>query len=884
MMLLTPDEKLIHAILQVGVQGFFDARRAGVKADILFDEARPIWELMEALAKLNRLPSLTEIHLKTGIQIDEICPDPIDVELAVEKIVKRGLTTQLLERLNPLYKGDAFAKDPYEIRDELIDIYQATAWGLGKPLSLNSRDAIEKFKKAYNKAAKSGDGLQGLSSPWPTADSASLGLQPGELTVLFAKRKIGKTLSGSVLVHDPVTGQERTIKELVEAGDGRVLTWEKNKPLRHATPAHFLDCGMKECVKITWRSGRSMIAAKTHPFLTPRGWKRADELQEGHHTGATVFVPAPTKPDERWLDCEIKFLAYMIAEGGCTKSSTPTFTSGVPELVEEMRACLEPMRCQLSPVRDRPKTFNVVKIDSTGSSMAVNQLRHTGLLEKKSIEKVIPPRIFSLNDHQLGIFLGRLWSCDGSVEKSGMISYSTGSHRLALQVQHLLLRFGVTSRVRTIKRTIKSTGEERDYYEIYVHRRCVERFKAHVKLIGPKAKRIQEVFFQGKDRVGFLKNEELQDLIRAEMDSRPDLLEDVGDELGYSCKFMKSHPFDSQSGRIRRKVFETFCEIYDSPLKWILDENVWWDEIVSIEDAGEHHCYDLSIPETECYIANDFIVHNSWMVIVWAVHMWKNDLKPGQKILFVTMEMTELQIMRRMACVDLRLPWDDLRKGKLTMHQKKLMDDWCDQRIAEEGDPTKPNIIFATAKECRTAKDIGALVAEHQPVCVVVDSFYILGRQDNKSIYERVLGNVQALKLDVALTHDVPVLASTQLKGTVDKETLSADSDDAMGAKAIGDYADVTRGLFADEEMWAAGKRLWRGMEAREFKPKDVEINFNFETMDFSEIREITEDDLKQAKEERKQGRNKRKKPTDEELEKLADVTIEVDDDGEMSI
>jgi len=425
-MFLTPDMQLIHAILQAGPDGFFRARRKGINPEILFDDARPIWSLMEEMMKNGRLPSLTEINLRTGVTITQISTDPIDVELASDYVVKRGLTSQLHQKLQPILHDDKINTDPFGTREKLVEIYQETAWGLGAPASINSRSAVDQLKAAYNKAASRGGGLLGLSSPWPTVDSASLGLQPGELTVVFAKRKIGK----------------------------------------------------------------------------------------------------------------------------------------------------------------------------------------------------------------------------------------------------------------------------------------------------------------------------------------------------------------------------------------------------------------------------------SWIVIVWAVHMWRKDLQPGDNILFVTMEMTELQIMRRMACVDLKLPWNDLREGKLDMHQKKALDDWCDERIASAHDPTKPNIIFATSKQCRTARDIGALVAECRPKAVVVDSFYILGREDNRSIYERVLGNVQALKLDVALQYDVPVLASTQLKGTVGKDTLEADSDDAMGAKAIGDYADVTRGLFADEELWTAQERLWRGMEAREFKPKDVHMHFNFDRMDFSEIEEITGQDF----------------------------------------
>jgi len=470
---LTPDEKLIHAILQVGLEGFFLARRMGIHSEALFDDAKPIWLLMEEMMKLGRLPSLTEIHLRTGLQIEEVCPEPIDVEFAAKFLVKRGLTEQLHTKLRPILKEDQINADPFGTRDKLIEVYQDTAWGLGNPVSINSRSAVNQLMAGYNKAASRGDSLLGLSSPWPTPDSASLGLQPGELTVVFAKRKIGK----------------------------------------------------------------------------------------------------------------------------------------------------------------------------------------------------------------------------------------------------------------------------------------------------------------------------------------------------------------------------------------------------------------------------------SWIVIVWTVHMWRKDLKPGEKILFVTMEMTELQIMRRMACVDLRVPWNDFREGKLDMHQKKLLDDWCDQRVAHANDPTKADIIFATSKQCRTARDIGALVAEIKPVCVVVDSFYILGRGDGRSIYEKVLGNVEALKLDVALQYDVPVLASTQLKGTIGKDTLQADSDDAMGAKAIGDYADVTRGLFADEELWTAQERLWRGMEAREFKPKDVHINFNFDRMDFSEINEITGQDFKKAKKGDKDGggesgfKKKPPKPSAKQIQSAAqDLAPDDDNDEEMSI
>ena len=36
-----------------------------------------------------------------------------------------------------------------------------------------------------------------------------------------------------------------------------------------------------------------------------------------------------------------------------------------------------------------------------------------------------------------------------------------------------------------------------------------------------------------------------------------------------------------------------------------------WDEIVAIEAAGEAMTYDLDVPGTRCFVADDLLVHNS---------------------------------------------------------------------------------------------------------------------------------------------------------------------------------------------------------------------------------------------------------------------------------
>ena len=447
-----------------------------------------------------------------------------------------------------------------------------------------------------------------------------------------------------------------------------------------------------------------------------------------------------------------------------------------------------------------------------------------GITGKKSIEKVIPDAIFSLPNEQLALFLGRLWSCDGSIDKRGNVNYSTGSRNLADQVQHLLLRFGVTSRVRTITRKIEDGAEERDYYEVLVHKERIENFKRTVgaNMIGPKFEKLQQVKFRGRSRVGWLRSEELRDQIRAEMDGQPDLL----------------RMFDSRSGRINKRIFRAFCEVYDSKLKWVLDENIQWDEIVTIEMVGDHPCYDLSVPETECFIADDMVTHNTWILLKWFVHILRNDLKPGESILIASMEMSPVQMYRRMAAIDLRLDYADFRSGRLTVEEERRLKDWVERM--RDGDESQPTIHVAGADVIRSVGDICDKVAELDSKLVGLDGMYILGRDSKKGMWERTVDNVSDLKLELCAGMEIGCLATSQFRGGKNKNELDADADDAAYAKAIGDWADAMRGLFMNNVYEKNRKRVFRAMESREFQGVDLVINFDLVNMNFAEDHVIT--------------------------------------------
>ena len=84
-----------------------------------------------------------------------------------------------------------------------------------------------------------------------------------------------------------------------------------------------------------------------------------------------------------------------------------------------------------------------------------------GLRFTTAENKFVPDCVFRLPKHQLKMFLKVLFSCDGSVYVTNNgtpgLSYSTISHRLAQDIQHLLLRFGFIVKLRTKRQQVNGS-------------------------------------------------------------------------------------------------------------------------------------------------------------------------------------------------------------------------------------------------------------------------------------------------------------------------------------------------------------------------------------------------------------------------------------------
>lgn len=226
-------------------------------------------------------------------------------------------------------------------------------------------------------------------------------------------------------------------------------------------------------------------------------------------------------------------------------------------------------------------------------------------------------------------------------------------------------------------------------------------------------------------------------------------------------------------------------------------------------------------------------VGKSQLSLVWMNHIWKNDLEPGDKIMFVSMEMDRLMVKRRLFSIAAGLDFAKFNEGRLTEDEERTFYNFCD-RLMNPLMAEQPEIIFMYSDQINSVRDIEVKAAQHKPKLIIVDGLYIIGRGSSKSRWERTVDTVEELKLRLALNY--PVIAIHQLKGTTKEDTLSADADELAYAKAIADYADSIYGIFADDSHKRGKQRTIRTMKGRDFLPIHWRINFDLERQDYSEI------------------------------------------------
>ena len=462
------------------------------------------------------------------------------------------------------------------------------------------------------------------------------------IVLILGKRGFGKCLEENTLITLD-NGSVVPIKEL-ENNDNEVFGLDDKLKIRTLKKEGFFAREVSELMHLKLRSGREIKLTLEHPLLTINGWKQSKELS----IGSRIAVPRKIEVfgNKEIEECKIKLLAYLIAEGHLSNGFV-LFSNKEEEMINDFSNAVMSFDSNLKiELHSKDGCYRVSKsrreVDKSKMRLNLNKkgnfdkgtytpqkkssihnwLNEIKIYGKLSKEKFIPDLIFQLPKSQLSLFLNILFSCDGCIykRKDGYweISYSTESEKLIHQIQHLLLRFGILSKIR--KKRTKINNKEIESFELTINSINMVSFIEEIGFFGEKIKFQEQCLKEVKD---IKRNPNLDTIPKEIWDIyRPNNWAEAGKAFSY--KTPKALRSSIAYGPSREKLLQIAEVDGNEFIKLLAESDVFWDEIISMELLEDKfRVYDMEIPKFHNFVANDVIVHNSYSAGVIAEEILK---------------------------------------------------------------------------------------------------------------------------------------------------------------------------------------------------------------------------------------------------------------------
>jgi replicative DNA helicase len=239
-------------------------------------------------------------------------------------------------------------------------------------------------------------------------------------------------------------------------------------------------------------------------------------------------------------------------------------------------------------------------------------LDELGLFGLRSHEKFVPQPVFHLPKKQISLFLRHLWATDGSVTvtksgRGGRVCYASTSRRLVDDVSRLLLRFGISCRIRRVEKAGYRDGWTLDISGCDDQRRFLGEIGVHGAR-GDAAERLLQIVRAQSgnpnvDTIPVQVWEKVRDVLAEKRMSHRAFAAAMGTAFCGSAMW-KHAPSRERLGRV--------AEILgDADLEMQAVNDVLWDEVVSVEAGAVEEVFDATVLNGHNFVANGMAVHNS---------------------------------------------------------------------------------------------------------------------------------------------------------------------------------------------------------------------------------------------------------------------------------
>lgn len=471
-------------------------------------------------------------------------------------------------------------------------------------------------------------------------------------------------------------------------------------------------------------------------------------------------------------------LASLWQKGGCVPNQE-TFS----QLCEFL---------QVEPEKFVP--YGLAAISKNSKNTLTLWLQELGLWGKTAHTKTVPPVVFKLRKSQLVLFLNRLFSTDGwaTVYSSGQaqVGYATASEQLARQIQHLLLRFGIIAALK--KRSVKYKDTRKHAWQLNItDSESIRTFISEIGIFGKEENLslVQASLAQRRHQTNCdLIPVEIWQMIAAAKGNEPwRALAQRAGIRGYSNIHVGKRA-------VSRERLLTLARTLDNlPLQQLATSDVYWDEIVSIASVGLQQVYDLTIPETHNFVANDICVHNTSFALNIARSIAAN---PRLPIAIFSLEMSCEQLVMRLLSSEAEIESNRLRAGHISQLEweslSKALGTLSDLPIFIDDTPNQ-TVGQMRSQARRLQAEQGGVLG-----LILIDYLQLMeGASDNRvQELSRITRQLKGLAREL----NVPVITLSQLsRGVESRNNKRPMMSDLRESGSIEQDSDLILMLYRDE-------------------------------------------------------------------------------------
>ena len=529
----------------------------------------------------------------------------------------------LKDVLDETYGVMCYQEQIMRILNRLGGIELSKAYACIKAISKKLHDKIEAFRADFMK----GTAERGVAAN--VADDIF-----GKI-VHFAGYGFNKCVVGDTEIQDAETGEIRTVRDIYETGRlPKVHALGNDMKLRQRAVTAVMANGVHPVFRLTTQLGHSIVATGNHPFRTLNQWTNLEDLQVGDR----IAVPRSLTINYTisWPEHELITLAGLISEGNTCHPTTLYFYGNKLELVTDFANAVGHFPDTIAKISQRtdgryearantgidrrytPGSNTSIVIAAPSRSGAYIWAKKLNLLGWKATQKRIPQFIYQLNRTDLALFLGRLWAGDGFIAnaKLRVPFYATSSGGLAKDVQRLLLRFGITSRIHV--KQFRYRGSYKPGYTVHLlGTQSIEQF---LEWLAPHCLSREDAVATLQQHVANTNRDasskdtiplSIRDVVNKERTQCNLNWKQLETATGLTMQEFYGTSAPTKTGFRRSTISKIAAVLNSEYLHGIANSDIFWDRIASIESVGIEETYDLTVEEDHNFVANGIIVHNS---------------------------------------------------------------------------------------------------------------------------------------------------------------------------------------------------------------------------------------------------------------------------------